>query len=842
MAAVWLPEPDGSFVARAVAARGALAAEVEGFRADSREAAAQLLREPSAPRRSSLSLPLDAADGDSGALELVRASGSLRAARPSASRCSRPISQGSQSRLCARRAAAGLDGGRALDVAGDALAVGLRGRARDRAHRAPRGRSPPARTERSSGAFAARSSIRSARPGRWSRTPSSSAPRARSWTTRARPRCTAIPPSGVRRHAAARPAAARGAAAALPPPAHPRRPRPRAAGELRRPRRARTALDRARAQSRTRAGTEPRAPLGRGRGDRPPLAVAHARDGDRARRGAARHGPRGRLPARGRAVVIAASREIDGPHDQIAGALLDLVVNARLGGAVVEIDDIGDGRAARGRARSRRASRHRPRARAAARRRRRADRAARGLSGAAAEAHGERVGAAARARRPARRRRPERAAAREREAAGAELEAALASEREKSNRLSAQYDISRSFAQTLSLDTTLRVLAESIVTLLGVDAAVIRMPDERGELVARCVEVNDERVDAAARALLHRPQRLPRRELLALLERKEPLVLDAERAEELGDALALLAPFLAQGLERRADPDRDAGGAAGDADDHLAAPRPSGRGRDRRDGALDRRPGRARDRQRPAVRPAEGLRGRDAALAAAVRAAGAAGPRARRRLRVVRAGRGGRRRLRLPHAGRRPARRRARRRHGPRRRRDGRHGDGEVRLPLARPRPPRPGRVPGRRERGRLLGDRDREVHHDGRARDRRREAARSRAPAAGTRRRGSCCRTGRSRRSPPAASRSASTRRRRTRRCALRSRPARSSSPTRTASSRRGEAASCSASSVSTHCSPSGGSCRRSRSRRRRSPRAASGRTASSTDDFAVVVIKRAE
>ena len=106
------------------------------------------------------------------------------------------------------------------------------------------------------------------------------------------------------------------------------------------------------------------------------------------------------------------------------------------------------------------------------------------------------------------------------------------------------------------------MLAESIVTLLGVDAAVIRMPDERGELVARWVEVNDERVDPAVRALLGRPQRLPRRELLALLERKEPLVLDAQRAEELGDALALLAPFLRKGSSAALIPIADAGGAA----------------------------------------------------------------------------------------------------------------------------------------------------------------------------------------------------------------------------------------------------------------------------------------
>ncbi len=133
-------------------------------------------------------------------------------------------------------------------------------------------------------------------------------------------------------------------------------------------------------------------------------------------------------------------------------------------------------------------------------------------------------------------------------ALGRELEEALSSEREAAKRLTAQFKISRSFAQSLSLETTLDVLAESIVTLLGVDAAVIRMPDERGiELTARAVHVNDERVDSAARALLSRPQQLPRRELLALLERSEPLLLDADRAEALGGALALLAPFLRKG-------------------------------------------------------------------------------------------------------------------------------------------------------------------------------------------------------------------------------------------------------------------------------------------------------
>jgi serine phosphatase RsbU (regulator of sigma subunit) len=133
-------------------------------------------------------------------------------------------------------------------------------------------------------------------------------------------------------------------------------------------------------------------------------------------------------------------------------------------------------------------------------------------------------------------------------ARGIERAQALEAEREASKRLRAQYQISRSFAHSLSLQETLDELADAMVTLLGVDAAVIRMPDERGlELEARSIKVNDERVDEAARALLRRPQPLPRREVLALLEQREPLVLDADRAEAMGGALALLAPFLRKG-------------------------------------------------------------------------------------------------------------------------------------------------------------------------------------------------------------------------------------------------------------------------------------------------------
>ena len=129
-----------------------------------------------------------------------------------------------------------------------------------------------------------------------------------------------------------------------------------------------------------------------------------------------------------------------------------------------------------------------------------------------------------------------------------DLNELLVSERKKAKQLHAQHEISRTFAQSLSLQTTLDALAAAVVDLLGVDATVIRMPDERGiELIARSVKVNDERVDPAAQMLLSRGQPLPLRSLSALLRRGEPLLLDPDLATSLGGALALLAPFLRKG-------------------------------------------------------------------------------------------------------------------------------------------------------------------------------------------------------------------------------------------------------------------------------------------------------
>ena len=550
VAAVWLPEPDGSFVARAVAASGALAAEVEGFRAESREAAAQFVRDAVGPDAIGLSLALDGTDRDSGTLELARGGEAFDLEGERIASLAADLA-GLAVRLCHDGSNGGLDGSRALDVAGDALAsVSEDEHATARIARLAvdasgaegalvwRVRGPDLEPVGATGSLepgnlqldgelerAARSLVDDPIPVAVGGDP-------RSGVIVTLP--LGQPPLGAlqlrfpRRRTLDDHDLARLASFAV-----------RAAHALRSVERAHSLaleLDRSRALLSVVGEAIAR------------LSLAHTLE-TAIERVAELLGT-GRAAVylwEGDDVVVAASSEIEGQHDVIARALLELVVNARLGGAIVEVDDIGTDER---------------------------------LEAAHAQAAESRIGPvlalplvvkdapigllAVYPRRTRRLTANESALllalaaqlavvvqnARLHEdlkKAGADREAALASEREKSNLLSAQYDISRSFAQTLSLDTTLRVLAESIVTLLGVDAAVIRMPDERGELVARCIEVNDERVGPAVRALLGRPQRLPRRDLLALLERKEPLVLEAKRAEEFGDALAMLAPFLRKG-------------------------------------------------------------------------------------------------------------------------------------------------------------------------------------------------------------------------------------------------------------------------------------------------------
>ena len=129
-----------------------------------------------------------------------------------------------------------------------------------------------------------------------------------------------------------------------------------------------------------------------------------------------------------------------------------------------------------------------------------------------------------------------------------EREEALASERTAAKRLRALYEISRSFAQSLSLDATLDAVTRAAVELLEADAAVIRMHDERGDqLVPRSIHVADPRLEGPLRPLLTQDQaveRLPGRRLFRM---GKPLVLDTGSARRLGSSYELLVPFLEQG-------------------------------------------------------------------------------------------------------------------------------------------------------------------------------------------------------------------------------------------------------------------------------------------------------
>ena len=129
-----------------------------------------------------------------------------------------------------------------------------------------------------------------------------------------------------------------------------------------------------------------------------------------------------------------------------------------------------------------------------------------------------------------------------------EREEALAREREAAKRLRALYEISRSFAQSLSLDATLDAVTRAAVELLEADAAVIRMQDGRGDqLVPRSTHVADPRLEGPLRPLLTQDQaveKLPGRRLFRM---GRPLVLDSRSAKSLGSSYELLVPFLEHG-------------------------------------------------------------------------------------------------------------------------------------------------------------------------------------------------------------------------------------------------------------------------------------------------------
>jgi serine phosphatase RsbU (regulator of sigma subunit) len=130
---------------------------------------------------------------------------------------------------------------------------------------------------------------------------------------------------------------------------------------------------------------------------------------------------------------------------------------------------------------------------------------------------------------------------------GAERTQALEAEVEASKRLRALYEISRSFTESLSLDATLEAVTRTIVESLEVDAAVLRMPDERGSaLVPVAVHIREERLREPLETILSLPQPLsPVRP--SVFRSGEALVLDAESAAALGPAPEPLIPFLEKG-------------------------------------------------------------------------------------------------------------------------------------------------------------------------------------------------------------------------------------------------------------------------------------------------------
>jgi serine phosphatase RsbU (regulator of sigma subunit) len=130
---------------------------------------------------------------------------------------------------------------------------------------------------------------------------------------------------------------------------------------------------------------------------------------------------------------------------------------------------------------------------------------------------------------------------------GKEREAALAAERAAASRIRALYEVSRSFAQSLRLDETLEALARTVVDVLDIDAAVVRMPDERREqLVPLAVHVRDAPFADPVRTILTQPVPFGQRNVQRLFRERRAFRLASGRAR--GEQfLPALVPFLEKG-------------------------------------------------------------------------------------------------------------------------------------------------------------------------------------------------------------------------------------------------------------------------------------------------------
>jgi serine phosphatase RsbU (regulator of sigma subunit) len=138
---------------------------------------------------------------------------------------------------------------------------------------------------------------------------------------------------------------------------------------------------------------------------------------------------------------------------------------------------------------------------------------------------------------------------------GEERERALEAEKAASKQVRALYEISRSFAQSLSLEATLQAVASTVVDVLDVDVALIGLPDGRREwLVPRAMRVADARLEEAARAIVYRPQPFGAHAVQRLFRLGQPFMITPETAAEIGRPATALAPFLERGWTGAAVP------------------------------------------------------------------------------------------------------------------------------------------------------------------------------------------------------------------------------------------------------------------------------------------------
>ena len=129
---------------------------------------------------------------------------------------------------------------------------------------------------------------------------------------------------------------------------------------------------------------------------------------------------------------------------------------------------------------------------------------------------------------------------------GAVLERTLASERRAAHQLRGLFEISHAFTRSLSLEATLEAIARAMVEVFSVDAAAIRMPDERRQVLeTRAVHVADPTLREAASAMLARPQPLTDPLVERILSRGQPVILSSAASDGQGDPV--LDPFLRSG-------------------------------------------------------------------------------------------------------------------------------------------------------------------------------------------------------------------------------------------------------------------------------------------------------